>query len=81
MKPRFTVLSREYCSLCDKMVAALEELQGRFAFDFDVVDVDARPELEARWGDLVPVLLEGDRELCHHHLDRAAVDARLAHIE
>lgn len=81
MKPRFTVLSREYCSLCDKMVAALEELQGRFPFTFEVVDVDADPALEARWNELVPVLLEGGEEVCHHRLDRAALDARLARIE
>lgn len=81
MKPRFTVLSREYCSLCETMVAALEQLQGRLSFDFEVLDVDSRPELEARWGDLVPVLLAGDAEVCHYHLDRVALDAALTRMQ
>ena len=79
--PRLTVLSREYCHLCEEMVAALHALQGRFSFEVDVIDVDGRPELESRWGDLVPVLLDGDTELCHYRLDPEVVGARLARIE
>ena len=71
-------MSREYCHLCEDMVAALRILQGRFAFDLDVVDLDRHPELEARWGEKVPVLLEGEVEICHYHLDAAALEARLA---
>lgn len=44
----------------------------------DEIDVDADPALEARWGALVPVLLAGERELCHYRLDRAALDAFFA---
>ena len=81
MKPKFTLLSRTYCHLCEEMLSALQLVQGRFSFDVEVVDVDSRPELEARWGDKVPVLLEGDVELCHYHLDAGVLDARLARIE
>ena len=45
------------------------------------IDVDAHPALEARYGDLVPVLLLGGvdgREVCHYHLDRARVAKALA---
>ena len=45
------------------------------------IDIDAHPALEARYGDLVPVLLLGGvdgRELCHYHLDRARVASALA---
>jgi hypothetical protein len=45
------------------------------------LDVDAHPPLEAQWGDQVPVLLEGDaatgREICHYHLDAAALTRAL----
>jgi hypothetical protein len=76
-----TLLSREYCHLCEEMLTALQALQGRFSFEVRVIDVDSRPELEARWGDKVPVLLDGDVELCHYHLDVAALDARLARMK
>jgi thioredoxin reductase (NADPH) len=42
------------------------------------IDVDADPALEERWGAWVPVLLAGERELCHYRLDRAALVAFLA---
>ena len=45
------------------------------------IDVDAHPALEERYGDFVPVLLQGGvdgREVCHYHLDRARVAKALA---
>ena len=63
------------------MLSALQHLQGRFSFDVEVVDVDSDPALEAKWGDKVPVLLDGDIELCHYHLDAEVLDARLARMK
>ena len=40
---------------------------GHYAID--VVDIDLHPTLEATWGDKVPVLLDGDTEICHYFLD------------
>ena len=75
--PKLTVLSREYCHLCEELLAGLERLRQRHGFEIEVVDVDRHPELEARWGDKVPVVLDGDRELCHYHLDEGAVAAAM----
>ena len=53
------------------MIAALQVLQGRFFDEYvvEVVDVDLHPALEERWGDKVPVLLDGEVEICHYFLD------------
>ena len=68
-----TVYSRSYCHLCDDMIAALRNLQGRCVFDIKVVDVDSDAALEARYGERVPVVEADGRELCHYFLDEAAV--------
>jgi thiol-disulfide isomerase/thioredoxin len=81
IRPRLTLLSREYCHLCEEMHAALKQLQGRYDFDVVVVDVDRDPAIEEKWGDKVPVLLDGERELCRYHLDLDVVDARLARMK
>ncbi len=81
MTPKLTVLAREYCHLCAELIAALEQFQGRYAFEIEVIDVDRHPRLEEKWGDKVPVLLDGDREICHYFLDFEAVDARLARMK
>ena len=81
IRPRLTLLSREYCHLCEEMLAALRQFQGRYDFEVDVVDVDRNPVLEEKWGDKVPVLLDGERELCHYFIDHDVVDARLARMK
>lgn len=75
-----TVLSREYCHLCHDMIAALKEVQQSKMFEFKVIDVDENPEWEEKYGELVPVLLAGDEEICHYYLDNAALNDYLAKI-
>ena len=55
------------------MLAALDELRGEFAFELEVIDIDAEPALEAKYNDFVPVLETDGRELCHYFLDVAKV--------
>jgi thiol-disulfide isomerase/thioredoxin len=66
-----TLLSRSYCHLCHDMEVALAPLAEEFGVSVKVLDVDADPELETKYDELVPVLLHGDRELCHYFLDAA----------
>jgi hypothetical protein len=75
------VYAREHCHLCENMIAALQNLQAKLRFRFDVTDVDSDDELRLRYGERVPVLVarRGD-EICHYHLDLNALDAYLAKI-
>lgn len=46
---------------------------------FEELDVDADPALDASYGERVPVLADpAGVEICHYHLDEAALRARLA---
>lgn len=73
-----TLLSRTYCHLCEDMLNALAQHPRQGEFKVKVVDVDADPALEERYGILVPVLLHGDVEICHYHLDVPKFDAFLS---
>lgn len=64
-----TVLSRSYCHLCHDLEEALAPIAAEFGVSVDVLDVDADDALEEKWGELVPVLLHGETELCHYFLD------------
>ena len=75
---RLTLLTRAYCHLCEEMRAELAPLAAAAAIPIDEIDVDTDDALAARWGDLVPVLLAGERELFHYRVDRAALTAYLA---
>ena len=71
-------MSRAYCHLCHDMEAVVRAIAADYGVALEVVDVDAEPELEARYGDLVPVLLHSGRELCHYFVDPDALRAYLA---
>ena len=75
-----TLMSRGYCHLCHDMEVALAPLAREFGARVTVLDVDADPVLEAKYDELVPVLLHGDMELCHYFLDEAKTREYLAGI-
>lgn len=62
------------------MEAALGPLASEFGATITVLDVDADPALEAKYDELVPVLLHGDTELCHYFLDEAKTREYLTQI-
>lgn len=74
---KLTLMFREYCSLCHKMRDALKPYQAQYGFELEIVDVDEDPLLEQRYNELVPVLLDGDIEICHWFLDETRLKARL----
>lgn len=80
MAIELTLMSRGYCHLCHDMEAALAPLAAEYGATVTVLDVDADPALEAKYDELVPVLLHGEVELCHYFLDDAKVREYLAEI-
>lgn len=51
------------------MELALAPLAAEFGATVRILDVDADPVLEAKYDELVPVLLHGENEICHYFLD------------
>jgi hypothetical protein len=62
------------------MLAVLEALRGELGFEFEAIDVDAQPELERRYNELVPVLMHGEHELARWRLDSSVLRAYLRDI-
>lgn len=80
MAIELTLMSRGYCHLCHDMEEALKPLTEEFGASVTVLDVDADPALEAKYDELVPVLMHGETELCHYFLDEAKTREYLAGI-
>lgn len=80
MAIELTLMSRGYCHLCHDMEAALAPVAAEYGATVTVLDVDADPVLEAKYDELVPVLLHGELELCHYFLEEAKVREYLAEI-
>jgi thioredoxin reductase (NADPH) len=62
------------------MEVALAPLAEEFGALVTVLEVDSDPQLEARYDELVPVLLHGESEICHYFLDEAKTREYLAGI-
>ena len=68
--PRLTLLTRAECELCERLLAELTALRARFPLPaVELVDVDADPLLQRRWGLKVPVLLLDGALVCTPRLD------------
>lgn len=72
---RLTLYQRDDCTLCERAVGVLAEARTP---DFESVWIDGEADLEARYGERIPVLREDDsgREL-DWPFDAAAVRAFL----
>ena len=78
VRSTLTLFGHSYCSLCAEMQQSLEALAVDLAFELTLVDIEGQPDLEARFGDFVPVLFCGEEKICHYHLDEAKLREVLA---
>jgi thioredoxin reductase (NADPH) len=77
---RLKLYGRTNCHLCEDMQRELQRLSPELSLALEVIDVDRSEALEARYGELVPVLVHDDTEICHYFLDHAALAALLARL-
>lgn len=77
MRPTVTFYTRRGCSLCEEGLAILRHVAAGRDLAIEEVDVDADPELRARYTDLVPVAMLQGEELFRLHVDPTALEAAL----
>jgi glutaredoxin len=75
---RVTIYSRPGCHLCDEMTAAVERVGRSFSLQVAHVDVSTDPDLEARYGLEVPVLLVNGRKAAKYRVTDEKLDRILA---
>jgi len=64
---------RSGCHLCDDMRDALADLAGELQFSLETRDIDSNPTWHEQYGLKIPVLMAGEIEICHFHLDPVAL--------
>ena len=74
---RLRLYSRPGCHLCDQMRREVDELLADRPREWEVVDVDADPELARHYGESLPVLLVNGRLFARVRLPRLAQRLRL----
>ena len=66
---RLTLLTRAGCHLCVTAAETLARIGAEAGLTPREIDVDADPELQAEYGDRVPVVLLDGREHCYFTVD------------
>lgn len=82
-RPQVQLLTRDGCTLCERIHARLVELAGELGFELSTTDVDAAakagdPALRAEFGDRLPVVLLDGREHSYFDLDEPRLRTDLA---
>ncbi|ORB73972.1 glutaredoxin family protein [Mycobacterium scrofulaceum] len=82
-RPQVQLLTRDGCSLCERVHGRLGELAAELGFDLSTVDVDAAAAsgdaaLRAEFGDRLPVVLLDGREHSYWDIDEDRLRADLA---
>ena len=72
-----TLYGRRGCPLCEEMADVVEHSLVGLSVLLQRVDVDSESALKARFDWDVPLLFEGEREICRHELNRVALEAWL----
>jgi len=73
MRMNLIFYHRPYCHLCEEMDRALRALAAELDLVITPIDIESDPKLEERYGIRIPVLVCDDSELCHYHIDEAAI--------
>lgn len=66
----YELVTREGCHLCDEMAGLLDDVLPSYGLTYSLRDVDAEPELRARFTEVVPVLLRDGQPVAKVRLDR-----------
>jgi glutaredoxin len=76
---RVTIYQAPDCTLCERALAVVEAVRAEVGFELEQVDVGGRPELEARYRELLPVVeIDGVRAFTYF-VDADALRERLEH--
>lgn len=73
MSRTLTLYTRAGCPLCEDMAEHVTALIAGTGHCLAAVDVDRDPALRARFGWDVPLLFDGETEICRHELDLPAL--------
>lgn len=70
----YEMVTRAGCHLCDEMAAVLDAVLPGLGLGYSLRDVDAEPELAARFSDVVPVLLRDGLPVAKVRVDRRTLE-------
>jgi hypothetical protein len=78
--PGLILFGRAGCHLCEAMEEELTPHLSATGLKLVQIDISGQPELEARYGLDIPVLICGETEICRHFFDLQAFQIQLSEL-
>jgi glutaredoxin len=75
---RVTLYSKPGCHLCDEMKEVIDVVAARVPFVLEVVDISTDPDLQARYGLQIPVLVIDGTKVAKYRVTESELEAKLA---
>jgi len=66
-----TLYSRPGCHLCDEMKAVIDRVAATVSVTTEVIDISTNPDLEARYGLEIPVLLVNGKKAAKYRVSES----------
>jgi glutaredoxin len=74
---RLTLYSKPGCHLCDEMKRVIDTLRARVPLTLDVIDITTDPDLDARYGVEIPVLLIDGKKAAKYRVTEAELERKV----
>lgn len=74
---RLTLLTKPDCCLCDEAAEAIERVRRTVPLELEKVDISSDSQLDAEYGELIPVLLIDGAEAFRYRVDEQELELRL----
>jgi glutaredoxin len=74
---RLVLYSKPGCHLCDEMKHVIDTLRARIPLTLEVIDITTDPELTARYGVDIPVLLIDGKKAAKHRVTEAELERKI----
>jgi glutaredoxin len=78
MTAELTLYSRKDCCLCDDMKAVIKNVAANLPLEINEIDVDGSSELQAKFGNEVPVLFVNGRKAFKYRVTAAELTRKLS---
>lgn len=77
MSDQVILYTRVGCHLCDAFIDELRQYDAKLLARLTMVDVDDNEADVERYGDKVPILLQGETEICRYFFDAEKIKSCL----
>jgi glutaredoxin len=78
MGPTITLYTRAGCHLCEQAHEVIDRVRRSTAFTFEILDIDADPELRALYNEEVPVIAIDGRKAFKYRVTEDELRKKLA---